>query len=100
MTMSNNNDPAFDFDTDVSSNVNTNIDFDTDIDFDKDFNVCIDVDSDVDIEGNLATLTLDAEAIGRAERLRGALYRDVARFFRKYDLLLCAAACVPPRSGR
>ncbi|GIK98848.1 MAG: amidase [Alphaproteobacteria bacterium] len=41
-------------------------------------------------------LSLDAEAIGRAERLRGALYRDVARFFRKYDLLLCAAACVPP----
>lgn len=41
-------------------------------------------------------LSLDAETIGRAERLRGALYRDVARFFRQYDLLLCAAACVPP----
>jgi len=41
-------------------------------------------------------LSLDAEAIARAERLRGALYRDAARFFRNYDLLLCAAACVPP----
>jgi amidase len=41
-------------------------------------------------------LSLDSAAIGRAERLRGALYHDVAQFFRHYDLLLCAAACVPP----
>jgi amidase len=41
-------------------------------------------------------LSLDAEAIGRAERARGALYHRVVDFFRRYDLLLCPSACTPP----
>ncbi|MSO75229.1 MAG: amidase [Alphaproteobacteria bacterium] len=41
-------------------------------------------------------LTLDGEAIGRAEIARGALYDRVCRFFARYDLLVCPTAIVPP----
>jgi len=41
-------------------------------------------------------LTLSAADIARAELTRGALYQRLAEFFRRYDLLLCPAACVPP----
>ena len=40
--------------------------------------------------------SLTADAIGGAERARGALYRRVTAFFEEHDLLLCPAACVPP----
>jgi len=39
---------------------------------------------------------LSADAIGAAERARGALYHRIVAFFRDYDLLLCPAACLPP----
>jgi amidase len=39
---------------------------------------------------------LDAGAIGRAERQRGALQRGMAEFLENHDLLLCPAAIVPP----
>jgi len=41
-------------------------------------------------------LALTADDIARAELARGALYHRVVAFFRRYDLLLCPAACVPP----
>jgi amidase len=41
-------------------------------------------------------LALTADDIARAELARGALYHRVVEFFRRYDLLLCPAACVPP----
>jgi amidase len=41
-------------------------------------------------------LDLTASDIAHAELARGALYHRVAEFFRRYDLLLCPAACVPP----
>ncbi len=41
-------------------------------------------------------LALDAEAIGRAERERGALYQRVAAFFEDYDLLLTPTVVAPP----
>ena len=40
--------------------------------------------------------SLTADAIGRAERARGDLFRRVVAFFDDFDLLLCPAACVPP----
>ncbi|WP_017327795.1 hypothetical protein [Synechococcus sp. PCC 7336] len=48
----------------VNSTVNNEITFDTDILFEKDFNADIDIDAFADIDGNISTLTLDAEAIG------------------------------------
>ena len=41
-------------------------------------------------------LALSAREIGRAEVARGQLFRRVARFFEKYDLLVCPTAIVPP----
>ncbi len=41
-------------------------------------------------------LALDAEAIGRAMRARGALHRRMISFFETYDLLVCPAAAAPP----
>ena len=41
-------------------------------------------------------LALDAEAIGRAEKGRGALYHRVLAFMKNYDLLLVPAASLPP----
>jgi amidase len=41
-------------------------------------------------------LGLDADAIGRAERERGLLFRRMAAFLASYDLLLTPAAIVPP----
>jgi amidase len=41
-------------------------------------------------------LRFDAEAIGRAERQRGALQRGMAEFLEDHDLLLCPTAIVPP----
>ncbi|MDP6404253.1 MAG: amidase family protein [Alphaproteobacteria bacterium] len=43
-------------------------------------------------------LALDAVAIGRAERVRAALYHRVVDFFEHYDLLLSPAVIVPPFS--
>jgi amidase len=43
-----------------------------------------------------AGLRLTTEQIGRAERARAAIHRNVAAFFADYDLLLCPAACVAP----
>ncbi|HET6221097.1 MAG TPA: amidase family protein, partial [Dongiaceae bacterium] len=34
--------------------------------------------------------------IARADTARGRLYHRMVEFFRRYDLLLCPAACVPP----
>jgi amidase len=45
-------------------------------------------------------LKLDAEAIGRAERARGALYHRTAEFFGTYGLLACPAVVVPPFDHR
>lgn len=41
-------------------------------------------------------LALTATDIARAETARGRLYHRMVEFFRRYDLLLCPAACVPP----
>jgi amidase len=41
-------------------------------------------------------LQLTADEIARAELARGALFHRTAEFFRRYDLLLCPAAAVPP----
>ena len=41
-------------------------------------------------------LKLTADEIARAELARGALFHRTAEFFRRYDLLLCPAAAVPP----
>ena len=43
-------------------------------------------------------LPLDASAIGRAERVRAALYHRMVDFFEDYDLLLSPAVIVPPFS--
>ena len=55
----------FDFYKNVESTVTNNVNFNTNIDFYKDKDVYIDVYSDVDINGNLAELVVDAEAIGK-----------------------------------
>lgn len=39
---------------------------------------------------------LDAETIGRADRLRGQMYRDTVAFFNRYDLLITPAVITPP----
>ena len=54
----------FDFYKNVDSTVTNNVNFNTDIDFDKYKDVDIYVDSDVNVQGNLAELVVDAEAIG------------------------------------
>lgn len=54
----------YEFDKEIDINVDVTINFDTNIDFDKTFDADIYVSSHVCIEGNLATLTLDAEAVG------------------------------------
>ncbi len=41
-------------------------------------------------------LALTADEIGAAERERGRIYQRVVRFFRRYDLLVCPTAIVPP----
>jgi amidase len=41
-------------------------------------------------------LRLDADAIGRAERGRGRLFKVMTAFFRDHDLLIGPAAAVPP----
>lgn len=41
-------------------------------------------------------LSLTADDIGRAERLRGELYQTVAGFFGDHDLIVCPVAIVPP----
>jgi amidase len=41
-------------------------------------------------------LALTPQQIGAAERARGRLFKSVAAFFTRYDLLLCPAACTPP----
>jgi amidase len=41
-------------------------------------------------------LTLDAAAIGRAERLRTALYHRVRAFLECYDLIVTPTAAIPP----
>ncbi|WP_017327794.1 hypothetical protein [Synechococcus sp. PCC 7336] len=48
----------------VNSTVNNVITFDTDITFDKISTTDVLVVADADIDGNITTLTLDAEAIG------------------------------------
>ncbi len=50
-----------------------------------------------DIVWNIeAGLKLDADAIGRAERGRGRLFKAMTEFFGDHDLLLCPAAAVAP----
>jgi amidase len=41
-------------------------------------------------------LSLDATAVGRAERARGRLFQRMAKFFEVHELLICPAAQVPP----
>jgi amidase len=41
-------------------------------------------------------MTLTAEEILRAERTRAAIFRSVARFFERFDLLACPVVAVPP----
>jgi amidase len=41
-------------------------------------------------------LALTPSRIGEAERARGRLFKSMAEFFTRYDLLLCPAACTPP----
>lgn len=41
-------------------------------------------------------LALTADDIGRAETVRGRIYRSLARFFDTHDLLACPCAIVPP----
>jgi amidase len=36
------------------------------------------------------------QRIGEAERARGRIFRGMAEFFMRYDLLLCPTACTPP----
>ena len=53
-----------DFDKELDSDIEVDIDFDTNIEFTKYVNVDIEVDSSVNIEGNLTSVTFDAEAFG------------------------------------
>ena len=57
-------DSDFEIETDVETAVSNDIDFDTDISFEKDVSTNVGVFSDVEVDGNLSTLTVDAEAIG------------------------------------
>ena len=41
-------------------------------------------------------LALDADAIARAERARGAIYQRCVRFLARHELLLCPCVIVPP----
>jgi len=52
------------FDKELNSDIEVDIDFDTNIDLEKYVDVDIEVDSYVEIEGNLTTVTFDAEAFG------------------------------------
>ncbi|WP_017327793.1 hypothetical protein [Synechococcus sp. PCC 7336] len=54
----------FEVDKTVNSTVNNTITFDTDITFDKFSTTDVLVVANADIDGNITTLTLDAEAIG------------------------------------
>ena len=56
---------GFGFNKNVSSTVNNEFNFNSVIDIDKTKNVDVDVNADIDIEGNLAELTFDAEAVGK-----------------------------------
>lgn len=48
----------------INAQVNVDLNTDVDIDIDKDFDADADLDAQVNIDGNLATLTFDVEAIG------------------------------------
>lgn len=58
------NDYDYDFDKDINVDIDTNLSWNTDIDFDKDVDVDIDINAYANVVGNIAQLTLDAEAIG------------------------------------
>ncbi len=51
-------DVSYDFDASVDLCVDTNVDYNSDIDVDVDIDVCVDID------GNSASWSLDAQAIG------------------------------------
>ncbi|WP_372624828.1 hypothetical protein [Falsiroseomonas sp.] len=54
----------FEFEKEVDIKVDVDFDFDVDIELDKDVDIDIKVDSDVDLDGNFASATFSAEAIG------------------------------------
>ena len=62
MTFSWGNDDSFEKELDVD--VEVDFDFEYDIKLDKDVDVDIDIKSDVDLDGNFASATFSAEAIG------------------------------------
>jgi amidase len=41
-------------------------------------------------------LALTPQRIGEAERARGRIFKSMAEFFTRYEILLCPAACTPP----
>ena len=55
----------FSFTKTVSSTVNNEFNFDANIDIDKTKNVDVDINADIDVEGNIAELIFDAEAVGK-----------------------------------
>ena len=55
----------FEFEKDVDIDVEVELEFDTEVDFDKNFDLDLCIDAKADVDGNIATLTFDVEAIGK-----------------------------------
>jgi hypothetical protein len=59
-------DPGFEFEVEKEIEIDFEFDFDSDVDItlEKDVDIDVKVDSDVDLDGNFASATFSAEAIG------------------------------------
>ena len=53
-----------DFDKEIDVDIDVVVDLDTDINFDKEYDADIKIYADTDVEGNSATLQVEAEAYG------------------------------------
>ena len=53
------------FDKDIDIDIDVDVDLNVDIDFDKNVDVDIKIDADADVSGNIANVSVEAEAYGK-----------------------------------
>ena len=54
-----------DFDKDIKVDIDVDVDLDVKITFDKDVDVDIKIDADANVDGNIANVSVEAEAYGK-----------------------------------
>ncbi len=58
-------DPGFEFEKEIEAEFDFNFESETEIKLEKDVDIDVKVESDVDLDGNFASATFSAEAIGK-----------------------------------